>query len=636
MIHKDESAREMLEVRAERRLLLCKIISVIGTAFLLVLGVISIKNEMMVLGSILLSCLLIGNFNLYLLYRIANIELSVHILNGILFTLSLTLLFTGGVENTGIYWVYPILAINLFINRFRSAVLLYGTFLIVSSLLLFTPLSEFLLTSYSLTVAIRFELTLIALYLICLTALYSQESAYNTIIKLHDEDIRKLAYYDSLTGLPNRWHIKTTLTRLLKRKSTDKQQVGILYIDLDNFKQVNDNYGHEVGDELLRTFSRRLKEVVRPTDIVGNDRVDDLARLAGDEFIVVLDGLNISLEAGLVAERILKVFEGGLEVGGATHSVFASIGIAIYPQDATSPEKLLHNADIAMYKAKENGRNRFEFYTREIAEKLQQRHQIEDALKSALVQDQLKLVFMPIYDCQTLELISVEVLLRCDTPAMCGVGPEQFIPVAERTNLIKDIDLWVINNSLASLVELQSTIGYRGKFCINISGVELQDDNFPSKVAALIRRHAVAPSCIEFEITETAIVQNDEQGIAILKQLRELGVSLALDDFGTGYTAFSQLIHYPADCLKIDRSFVGDLSSETDARNRMVKIIMNLAKLYELTVIAEGIETKEQLEYLQTIGCDRVQGFLLAQPLSWQNLVKLLVKNNRGCYINID
>jgi len=624
LAYKNQSTHEMLEVRSKRHLRLCKVLSLIGTTFLLFFGIISIKDQYFFLGGVLLSCMFAGYINLYLMYKNINIDLSINILNVILLILSLTLLFTGGSENTGILWIYPIIAINLFINRYWPAVFLSGIFLIISNILLFTPLSEFLLVSYSLHEAIRFELTLLALCLICLAALHSEEKAYKTILQLHDDDMRKLAYYDSLTGLPNRWNFKENLTRILHRAEKEQCRIGLLYIDLDNFKRVNDNYGHEVGDQLLCIFSEQLKEAIRPADVIVNKNFNDVARLAGDEFVVILNDLDESINAGIVAERILNIFDGGLRVSDINHSVFASIGIAVFPEDAATPDKLLHHADLAMYQAKTNGRNRFEFYTEEITKEIHERHRIEDSLKLALEQNLFSLVYMPLFDCQSIEIVGIEVLLRCQNLEIEGIGPDRFIPIAEKTNLIKEIDLWVIENSLAAFIKLQSNYNFTGKLCINISGVEIQNELFPYKVKALLEKYCVPSSFIEFEITETAFILGDDKSTTILKKIRALGVSLALDDFGTGYTAFSQLIHYPADCLKIDRSFVNGLFSEHEARHKMVSIIKSLAELYELRVVAEGVETQEQLDYLQNIGCDWVQGYFLSRPLKWHDLENLL------------
>ncbi|WP_232364420.1 putative bifunctional diguanylate cyclase/phosphodiesterase [Salinimonas lutimaris] len=618
--------QEMMAVRYRRRYLLCQVLTIIGAIFLLALGAYSYLDNNPVLGSILTGNTLVGLLNLYLLKQSGNVERAATILSIILLVLSLSLLVTGGKDNTGILWIYPILAINLFINRFWSAVIMFSLFGIASSLLLFTPLSALLMTSYTLVEGLRFVLTTLALNAICLAALRSEEKSYQTIMQLHNDDIRKMAYYDTLTGLPNRWSFKTNLERLLSRAKKDKQRVGLLYIDLDNFKQVNDQYGHEAGDRLLRKFSDRLAEVIRPTDQVFSQQTESLARLAGDEFVVLLPNIKDPLDASSVASRILGIFDGGFEVDNVNHATYASMGIAVYPDDATTPVDLLNYADAAMYDAKHNGRNCFRFFTQEIADKLYQRQRIENGLKQALNEGHFSLVYMPIFSCADNHIVAFEALLRCNSPALEGLGPDQFIPVAEATGLIKDIDLWVIENALKAQVALQKEHRFTGKVCINISGVELHNEQFPAQVKQLITSHNIAPQCIELEITETAFVAGDPACLATLNALHELGVSIALDDFGTGYTAFNQLIHYPAHCLKIDRSFVNDLFSEREARNKMVMIIQSLARLYNLRVIAEGVETQEQLTYLKDLGCDWAQGYYLSRPLAWPEFLALLKK----------
>ena len=614
----------MIAVRYRRRYLLCQVLTIIGVIFLLALGSYSYLDNNPVLGSILTGNALLGLLNLYLLKRSGNVERAARILSIILLMLSFSLLVTGGKDNTGILWIYPILAINLFINRFWSAVIMFSLFGVVSILLLFTPLSALLMTSYTLVEGLRFVLTTLALTAICLPALRSEEKSYQTIMQLHNDDIRKMAYYDTLTGLPNRWSFKTNLERLLSRARKDKKRVGLLYIDLDNFKQVNDQYGHEAGDRLLRKFSARLAEVIRPSDQMFTQQTESLARLAGDEFIVLLPNIKDPLDASGVADRILGIFDGGFEVDNVKHATYASIGIAVYPDDATNPVDLLNYADAAMYDAKHNGRNCFRFFTQEIADKLYQRQRIENGLKQALNEGQFSLVYMPIFSCVNNHIVAFEALLRCHSPALEGLGPDQFIPVAEATGLIKDIDLWVIDNALKALMSLQKKQNFTGKACINISGVELHNEQFPAQVKQLITLHNIAPQCVELEITETAFVAGDPACLATLNALHELGVSIALDDFGTGYTAFNQLIHYPADCLKIDRSFVNDLFSEREARNKMVMIIQSLARLYNLRVIAEGVETQEQLTYLKDLGCDWAQGYYLSRPLPWQEFLTML------------
>lgn len=616
--------QEMLAVRQRRRYTLCHVLTFLGVLFLTAFGGLSLVSGSQVLGTILLINALVGLINLYLLKRSGNVERAAKILSGILFVLSMSLLITGGENNTGMLWIYPIVAINLFINRFWPAVFVFSIFSIASALLLFTPLSALLMTSYSLTESVRFMLTMLALNSICLAALRSEEQAYETIMQLHADDIRQMAYYDKLTGLPNRWSFKTNLERMLNRAERDKQRIGLLYIDLDNFKQVNDQHGHEAGDRVLLKFSERLLDVIRPNDQLYKPQTESLARLAGDEFVVLLPNIKDPLDASTVAARILNIFKGGFSVDDVNHMIYASIGIAVYPDDSADSKNLLHHADAAMYDAKNNGRNCFKFFTQDIADKLRERQLIEKGLRLALNEAHFSLVYMPIFACKDSSIVAVEVLLRCHSPALKGYGPDQFIPVAEATGLIKDIDLWVIDNALEAQGVLQKEHSFSGKICINISGVELHNELFSEQVKNLLEHHQIKPNCVELEVTETAFVAGDVTCLKTLNALNELGVSLALDDFGTGYTAFNQLIHYPAHCLKIDRSFVNDLFSEREARNKMVMIIQSLAKLYDLRVIAEGVETEAQMTYLKELGCDWAQGYYLSRPLPWDDFCALL------------
>ncbi|ASM49940.1 hypothetical protein PESP_a1891 [Pseudoalteromonas espejiana DSM 9414] len=616
--------QEMLAVRHRRRYTLCHVLTILGVLFLAAFGGLSLVSGSYVLGTILLINALVGLINLYLLKRSGNVERAAKILSGILFVLSMSLLITGGENNTGMLWIYPIVAINLFINRFWPAVFVFSIFSIASALLLFTPLSALLMTSYSLTEAVRFMLTMLALNSICLAALRSEEQAYETIMQLHADDIRQMAYYDKLTGLPNRWSFKTNLERMLNRAERDKQRIGLLYIDLDNFKQVNDQHGHEAGDRVLLKFSERLLDVIRPNDQIYKPQTESLARLAGDEFVVLLPNIKAPLDASTVAARILNIFKGGFNVDDVDHMIYASIGIAVYPDDSADSTDLLHHANAAMYDAKNNGRNCFKFFTQDIADKLRERQLIEKGLRLALNEARFSLVYMPIFACKDSSIVAVEVLLRCHSPALNGYGPDHFIPVAEATGLIKDIDLWVIDNALKAQGVLQKELSFSGKICINISGVELHNELFPEQVKNLLAHHKIKPNSVELEVTETAFVAGDVTCLKTLNALNELGVSLALDDFGTGYTAFNQLIHYPAHCLKIDRSFVNDLFSEREARNKMVMIIQSLAKLYDLRVIAEGVETEAQMTYLKELGCDWAQGYYLSRPLSWDDFCALL------------
>jgi len=435
--------------------------------------------------------------------------------------------------------------------------------------------------------------------------------------------VERLASRDSLTGLDNRRNFQNTLSRAIQRNIESNKSIALLYIDLDNFKQVNDHHGHAAGDLVLQEFGRRLNDVVRLQDVTGVSENVSLSRLGGDEFVVMLNDIPNPDVALSVANRILDLFDPAFEVEGVQYGVCASIGIAISPEDGGDASTLLHHADAALYKAKAHGKNCCEFFTADIAEAIRRKTLIANDLSLALVNGDLRLVFMPIYDVEALTIVGVEVLLRCPTLESQGIGPDQFIPIAESTGLIRKIDLWVIDRALACLKCLQAEHGFSGYLAINISGLELHSKIFPQKIHKYLKKYSIDPASVEIELTETALVSNTDNSAAILQQIKDLGLGLSLDDFGTGYTAFNQLIHYPVNCLKIDRSFISAIGTGAVEKAAMIDTIMALAKLYNLQVVAEGVETVEQLDYLKTIGCARAQGYFLSKPIEWEHFLVL-------------
>ena len=626
LLEKWKSSQELINVRRERRILICKGLSLSGGLFLLVFGTLSVIEQRFIMGAILLGATSIGLVNLYILKISNKVERSVFVLNGIIFVLIFTLLYSGGVDNTGILWIYPLFAITLFINRFWFAAAMSGSFILLCGLFLLTPLSQFLQADYSQVIAIRFVLTLLALSAICLVALYSEEYAYKLVLKLHDNEIHRVAFYDSLTGLPNRWSFQQNFARILQQRHKD-QFTALLYIDLDNFKFVNDNYGHEVGDKLLIHFGKRLSESVRidtTDEDLAVDLSDDIARLAGDEFVVILKELESPQDAEIVAKRILNLFQGGYNVDGNIYPVYASLGISVCPSDTSTDIELVRYADAAMYKAKRKGNNNFQFFDNETANELSERQNIETGLKRAVEKQDFSLVYQPIFSGETKEIVAIEALLRCHSVELAGYGPDVFIPVAESIGLIKALDEWVLNNAIKDFTLIREATGFEGKLSINISGVELLDENFPQKVKAIVESYNLPCSLIDIEVTETALVPDNPIVIKVLNEFASKGFSLSLDDFGTGYTSFNQLILYPATNLKIDRSFINDLFSDDESLAKVVKTIHDLAKIYQLNVIAEGVETQQQLEYLQNIGCECIQGYFLSQPVDKMGLIELL------------
>ncbi|MEP5765277.1 MAG: EAL domain-containing protein [Halieaceae bacterium] len=568
----------------------------------------------------------------YLLYEkfAARNSLGLLIPNLSLGLLAVILLVTGGKENTGPLFIYPLITAGVLINRFKvGAILGLGLAVLLIGILFSLDASE-TTARYNYYESTRFVMTLLILLATALIGSYLQEKAKKQMQSLH-QDVHQLAYYDSLTGLANRSNFRSWLQRMLDRAREEGSALALIYIDLDDFKQVNDRCGHQVGDRLLAEFGRRLGECVRPND--GTTRLvadEDVARLAGDEFIVTLPDVEQPADAEAVAKRILTLFDGGFEVDGLQLPVTCSIGIAYVQGRVENAEKLLNYADAAMYKAKERGKNNYQFFSDTIARDIRERHCIEAGLQDALSRDDFNLLYMPIYDSEALSVVGCEVLLRCESPILPGIGPDRFIPVAEATGLIKPIDLWVLDNAMAGMRRLQDERGFDGVMCINISAVELHNTEFPQQVGRLLTQHGVSADRIELEVTETSLVASDQASQLTLERLRELGVGLALDDFGTGYTAFNQLMNYPVNCLKIDRSFVDALFSDNHAHCKMVDVVQHLGQLYGLRVIAEGVETDQQMSYLREIGCDWLQGYHLSRPLEYEDFASLLMSPSQA------
>lgn len=438
--------------------------------------------------------------------------------------------------------------------------------------------------------------------------------------------VQRLASFDSLTNLANRSSFNKYLERLLKEKNKRNSSLTLLYIDLDNFKNVNDHYGHETGDSLLIEFSKRLRDNIRVTDAYSVvERSYSVARLAGDEFSIVLSDTTNTKDIVIVVERILNMFDDGFFVDGHNHNVKASIGIAISPQDGDDVATLIKHADAAMYKAKGLGRNRYQFFTAEIEDALNVQLKIERELKASIEYEEFFLVYMPTYEIGTNKVMGAEALLRSTNPVLLECGPDIFIPVAESTGLIKAMDLWVIEQALMALNRWITDFAFDGMLSVNISAVELHNEHFIPVLTNLLEKYNTPVAQLEFELTETSLVASDELTIDTLNTLKDIGIKLSLDDFGTGYTGFTQLVHYPVDTLKIDRSFVSQLGQSEQSDNFM-KVFIELAKIYKLPTVAEGVETYEQLQVLTKLGFNFAQGYYFSKPIKEAEFL-LLFKN---------
>ncbi len=438
---------------------------------------------------------------------------------------------------------------------------------------------------------------------------------------------------DTLTQLVNR----RGLSRWLDKRFTpgeSAEDIVLFYIDIDDFKTINDSYGHLVGDNLLREFSSAIINELEYFDIENISNGHTLARLSGDEFALIIDGLN-DLSLHNIANRLISRFGHTLTVDSMEIMVNASIGIARGTRSMQSSNTLMGHADAAMYYSKKSGKNQYKIFDDKIHEGILFKKRIASALRVAIEKELFSLVFMPIYSSKNhsrkgLTIAGAEVLLRCTSEELSGIGSEVFVPIAEEYGLIREIDLWVIEATFALIAKQHELLAaHRLKFSINISALELTNKCFPTQVESLLTHHQIPPELVELELTETSLIDVDESSIALLHKIKELGITLSLDDFGTGYTAFNQLNHYPVNCLKIDRAFVSKITPEYDS-TLMVDVILAIAESYELNVIAEGVESEYQKDYLIQKGCHFLQGYHLCKPVAWPEFKKILT-NQKSC-----
>ncbi len=435
--------------------------------------------------------------------------------------------------------------------------------------------------------------------------------------------LQKISNIDPLTQALNRRGLNAWMQKYFTDKAS-YSKVCMLYIDIDDFKTINDTYGHLIGDKLLQKFCQITQEEVNLYFEKYKKNTNVLARLSGDEFALVL--VNVSDNQIIdIAECLLTRFTKEIFIDDIFLKINASIGIAKGEDIHTAtPINLMEHADAAMYHSKNNGKNQFKIYGQDIENTIVLRKKISNALTHAINHNEFSLVFMPIY-LNNLEISSVEVLLRSTSSKLKNIGPDQFIPIAEEYGLIKTIDLWVLEETFKLIAQHTELVNKHDlQFCINISSVELTNSAFPSQVEKLLARYQILANQIELEVTETSLINIDENCIDILNQLKTLGVNLSLDDFGTGYTAFNQLVSYPIDTIKIDRTFVGKINNTTESDSTMVDIILGIAQSYQLKVIAEGVETQYQCDYLRKKNCDGLQGYHLSKPIEWCDVIKLL------------
>ncbi|MCU7372484.1 EAL domain-containing protein [Paucibacter sp. O1-1] len=439
-----------------------------------------------------------------------------------------------------------------------------------------------------------------------------------TKLKQAEERLRHLANHDPLTELPNRLLFASSMQQSIERAKRHRERVALIFIDLDRFKLVNDSMGHAAGDKLLKEVGRRLKRTVRAEDVV--------CRLGGDEFTVVVEEIVRVDDVAALAQKIIASLSTPVTIDGRQLVVSASLGIALYPDDAQSVEELSRAADAAMYRAKERGRSTFEFYTTEISDSVHEQLSMEVDLRAALEREELALHFQPQFDPMTMKLKGVEALLRWRHPMLGLLMPDRFIQMAEQTHLINALGTWVLQRACAQLRAWVDEGFEPVRMAINVSGRQVIYDHLVSSVESALEQYALQDiaDCIELELTES-VLQAVGPSTEVLDRMRAMGVRVAIDDFGVGYSSLGLLRHLPIDALKIDRSFVRNLPADENS-DAIVQAVISMAHALGLKVVAEGVETEAQLDRLRALACDEVQGFLLGVPMPASEIRKLLSK----------
>ena len=424
--------------------------------------------------------------------------------------------------------------------------------------------------------------------------------------KLAEQRIAHMAHHDALTGLPNRVLLRDRIQQAIAQAHRNTKELAVLFLDLDRFKTINDSLGHQLGDRLLQSVASRILVCVREGDTV--------ARVGGDEFVIVIPGIASSVDASSVAAKILEVLASAFHLNGNDLHVSASIGISLYPADGADAETLMRNADTAMYHAKDTGRGNFQFFTQHMNVAAQQRLTLETALRRAVEGSEFELQYQPLFDLRDRSITGFEALVRWNAPGGEVVPPAQFIAAAEDSGLIVPIGEWVLREALLQAKTWQGT-GRPITVAVNVSANQLARTSFVERLRALLEETRVDPALLELEVTESVIIEGAGEARAALDQIAALGVGIAIDDFGTGYSGLAYLKRLPIDTVKIDQSFVRDLTVDPDDA-AIVTAIVAMAASLGVEVVAEGVETEEQLAQLRRLGCQRAQGFLLARPMS--------------------
>jgi diguanylate cyclase (GGDEF)-like protein/PAS domain S-box-containing protein len=434
--------------------------------------------------------------------------------------------------------------------------------------------------------------------------------------KLYQARIEQQANYDTLTGLANRSLLNDRLQQAIFTAASYGTRLAIVFVDLDRFKFINDSLGHHVGDQLLKVMADRFRSCTREFDTV--------ARLGGDEFVLLINGQGEPDSVGAVMERMLEVIsQPWRSAGQGEFEVTCSIGVALYPDDGADAETLLKHADSAMYRAKEHGRNNFQFFTNELNRTMKERLELESNLRRALDRGQFELLYQPRLDMSSRELTGCEALIRWQLPGRGAIGPSSFIPIAEETGLIAPIGRWVLQTACAQNKAWQDAGFKPCVVSVNVSPRQFRRDDFAQTITEVLEQTKLEPQWLEIELTENMVMHDGEHMVEMLRAIKRLGVQIAVDDFGTGYSSLSYLKRFPVNRLKVDRSFVKDIATDPDSA-AIVRTIIALGHNLNLKVVAEGVETEEQIAFLAANACDELQGYYFSKPVSGWRFRKLL------------
>jgi len=445
-----------------------------------------------------------------------------------------------------------------------------------------------------------------------------------TELKQAEDQIRYLAFYDNLTGLANRSLFREHWTKIRPQAARSGKKIAILFIDLDHFKRINDTLGHPAGDKVLITVADRLKSVLRQSDVISRAKSEEpmsiISRLGGDEFTVLSASFSSLDHIANLAERIIQIIEQPILLKDQAIALSASLGISVYPDDSDDLDILLKNADTAMYEAKEKGRNNFQFFQTQMNDAANARFQLANNLRRALLNNEFELYYQPQFCNQYKQITGVEALIRWNDPEQGLIKPADFLPFAEESGLIHAINDWVILEACTQASQWVNAGLFAGcRMAINISGFNINFKKLAARITEVLGQTGLDPQHLELELTERVMMENTAEAVDILKQFREMGIAIAIDDFGTGYSALSHLQIFPLTTLKIDKSFVQNISKKNNAV-ALLHSIIGIAKSFNLKVIAEGVETAEQLQVLDAIECNELQGYLFSRPITRDQL----------------